>query len=167
MKKALITAALISGLTLSTTAFAYQGMGGGGQMAGCGYGKYQQLDPEVQAKIDQFRKDTQDLRRQMVVKRAEKKAMMKRANPDPAAVGQLTGEIFDLHATLVDKAKEAGVDQYMGHGKGHRSAMKGCSVGRGHDGGQSRKGHHGGHGHGHGGSGYNPPVQQQPSADQI
>jgi|GEM_PF-731773 len=172
MKKAIIAAALISGLTISTGAFAYQGMGGMGQMAGCGFSNYQQLDAETQAKIDQFRKDTQDLRRQMVVKKAEKRAMMKRANPDPAAVGQLTGEIFDLHTTMVEKAKEAGVEQYVGHGKRHKTGMSGCTGsgygkhGKGH-GGHGRGGH--GHGHGGGNPGYhhNMHMQQQTPANQI
>lgn len=176
MKKALIVAALISGLTISTGAFASHGMSGGGHMGGMGGmggpGFVQrQLDPEVQAKIDQFYKDTQNLRRQMVVKRAEKKAMMKRTDPDPAAVGQLAGELFDLHATMVQKAKEAGVEQYVGHGNRQRFARQGCMNFE-----HGRK--HGGHGHGHndwhhgeGHQGYHHDMQMQMQmqnpADQI
>lgn len=128
MKKVFIAAALISGLTISTGAFASHGMAGGGHMGGHGMAHQQQLDPETQAKVDQFYKDTQDLRRQMVVKQAEKRAMMQRTNPDPAAVGQLTGEIFDLHTTMTEKAKEAGVEQYVGHGMGKKSGMKMCKM---------------------------------------
>ena len=160
MKKAIIAATLISGLTISTAAFAYQGMGGANQQAGCRYSQYQQLDQETLAKIDQFRKDTQDLRKQMVVKQAEKRAMMKGTNPDPAAVGQLSGEIFDLHTSMTNKAKEAGVEQYVGHGKRHGSGMKG-RMGKGHG-----KGH-GGHGKANPNVQQNIPVIQPNSADQI
>lgn len=132
MKKQIIAVIMIAGLSLAGTASANCGKGGGD----CGrHGKmqggmmYQQLDQETQDKIDAFKDDNKALRKEMVMKRAEKQALLKNASPDPAAVAKVTGELFDLHAKMKEKAEAAGVDQYMGRfGKGPGSK------GRGHGG---------------------------------
>lgn len=119
MKKQIIAVVLISGLALATAASANWGRGGGRG----GYNDYcpmvqgqtvQQLDPAVQEKLDKFYLETQDLRKQMVMKQAERRAMMQGQNPDPAAAAKLSGELFDLRTAMQEKAVAAGVDQYVG-----------------------------------------------------
>ncbi|MFH2122683.1 MAG: periplasmic heavy metal sensor [Pseudomonadota bacterium] len=119
MKKSLVVAALVvsMGFIGLQQASAYQGMGrgiGGGCLKG-GAG-YSQLDPASKAKVDKFFADTQDLRKQMVVKHAEERAIMRSDNPDPARVAKLAGEIFDLKTTLQAKAEAAGVQGFIGCG---------------------------------------------------
>lgn len=118
MKKKIIAAVLISGLAVATVASANWGRGGGGFYCGnCpqqGGVYYQQVDPAIQEKMDQFYTDTQALRKEMAVKQAEKMALLRSDNPDPAAVSKLTGELFDLRTAMQEKAEAAGVDQYMG-----------------------------------------------------
>lgn len=121
MKKQIIAVVLISGLALATAASANWGRGGG-RGGYCGYcpvaqGQMnQQVDPAVQEQLDKFFLETQDLRKQMVVKQAERRALMQSTNPDPAAASKLAGELFDLQSAMRDKAVAAGVDQYMGPG---------------------------------------------------
>jgi len=118
MKKKIIAIVLVSGLAMATAASANWGRGGGPGAGNCGgymQGAYsQQLDPAVQEKMDKFYQETQDLRRQMVVKRAEQRALMQGNNPDPAAAAKLSGDLFDLQTSMHDKAVAAGVDQYIG-----------------------------------------------------
>lgn len=129
MKKKVIALVLISGLAISTAASANWGRGNGGNGYGCGscpqQGQYfQQIDPAIQGKIDQFYTDTTELRRTLAVKQAEKMALLRGDNPDPAAVSKLTGELFDLRADMRAKAEAAGVDQYIGP-RGGRGFGKG------------------------------------------
>ena len=74
---------------------------------------------ENRAKMEKFLTDTKDLRRQLSVQRAEKRAMLHSKNPDPAAVAKVTGELFDLQNTLGEKAKAAGLPRrfHRGHGR--------------------------------------------------
>ena len=130
MKKQILALALIIGLTMATAASAHWGRGGG---YGGGYGgcqqmqgqtmqgpmqgrMYQQLDQATQDKIKQFYKDTQPLHKEMAMKLAEKQALLRSDKPDPQAVAKVTGEMFDLRATIRQKAEQAGVDQYVGPG---------------------------------------------------
>jgi len=119
MKKQIIAVVLISGLAIATAASANWGRGGGR----AGYNGYcpmvqgqafQQVDPAVQEKLDKFYLETQDLRKQMVVKQAERRALMQGQNPDPAVASRLAGELFDLSNAIQEKAVAAGVDQYVG-----------------------------------------------------
>ncbi len=136
MKKQLIAVVMVAGLILVGTASAKRGNGSG---SGCGdcsrYGNnqggmmYQQLDQATQEKIAQFRDDNQSLRKEIVMKRAEKRALMDSTNSDPAAAAQIAGELFDLRATMRVKAREAGVDQYMQH-RGMGSGAGDCYKGR-------------------------------------
>lgn len=126
MKKQILAVVLISGLAMATAASANWGRGGGFNAGYCPQAQNaQQLDPAVQQKLDGFFTDTQALRKEMAVKQAEKMALMRSDNPDPAAVAKVTGEMFDLQATMREKAVAAGVDQYMGPMGG------GCGMGQG------------------------------------
>lgn len=135
MKKQILAVVLISGLAMATAASANWGRGGGGFNPGyCPQAQSaQQLDPAVQQKLDSFYTDTQTLRKEIAVKQAEKRAVMRNDNPDPAAAAKLTGELFDLQTAMREKAVAAGVDQYMGPmggGCGMGQGM-GCGGGRG------------------------------------
>jgi hypothetical protein len=62
-----------------------------------------------QAKIEKFMADTQDLRKQLFIKRAEEKAVLNSQNPNPAAASQVAGELFELKTSLQEKAVAAGM----------------------------------------------------------
>ncbi len=120
MKKQIVAVAMVAGLILVGTASAKRGSGNGsGDCSRCSNNQagmmYQQLDQATQDKVDQFRDDNQALRKEIVMKRAEKMALQNSTNPDSAAAAKIAGELFDLHATMRVKAQEAGVDQYMRH----------------------------------------------------
>jgi Skp family chaperone for outer membrane proteins len=144
MKKQILAVVLISGLAIATAASANWGRGGGFNAGYCPQAQnMQQLDPAVQQKFDAFTTDSQALRKEIAVKRAEKMALMRNDNPDPAAVAKLTGELFDLQASMRDKATAAGVDQYMGPrggGCGMGQGMGGCGGGGGRGGRMMRGG---------------------------
>jgi len=140
MKKKIAAVVLVLGLATSGVALARGGMGmGPGNGVGCpqGVGQYQQLDEATRTKVDAFYRDTQDLRKQIVMKHAAMRALMASQNADPAAASKLSGELFDLQATMQDKARAAGVSQYVGVG--------GCGMGMGMGGGMGM-GPHGGRG---------------------
>lgn len=136
MKKALVIITLVvsMGFLGWQQASAKKGMGVGPGMGG-GYQKcgvvYSQLDAASKVKVDKFYDETKDLRRQMVMKHAEEAALMHGTNPDEAKAAKLAGEIFDLRASIQDKAKAAGVQgligcggcQGMGMGMGMRQGM--------------------------------------------
>lgn len=121
MKKQIIAITLVAGLAVATVASANWGRGGyGGQM---GYGgcpqvqqgqMFQQLDQSTQDKIAQFFEDNSSLRKEIVMKQAEKRALMQSAQPDPKAVAAVAGELFELRTAMREKAEVAGVDQYIG-----------------------------------------------------
>lgn len=118
MKKTIIAVALISGLAVVTTASANWGRGGGNAYnCPCQVGYQQQVDPASQEKYSQFFTETQELRKQLTMKQAERRALMQTENPDPAAASQLAGEIFDLRNSLQDKAQAAGISQFYGRGQ--------------------------------------------------
>ena len=125
MKKQLAAIVLIAGLTMATAASANWGREqGGGGYANCPQMQgqtMQQLDPATQEKVSKFFKDNQALQKQIVMKQAEKRALMNSEKPDPQAAAKVAGELFDLRTAMHDKAEAAGVSQYvgpMGHGKG-------------------------------------------------
>jgi Spy/CpxP family protein refolding chaperone len=123
MKKtiAIITLASTIGLTGLYQASAYKGMGAGdmGGSGGCNgagrmmHHKLSQMDEVSKEKFDAFFKDTQQLRRSIVIKRAEKKALMKNGSPDAKKIGKLAGEIFDLRMSMQEKAEAAGLHDLM------------------------------------------------------
>lgn len=123
---------MVAGLIAVGTASANRGNGNGGWNQDCGNQggmMHQQLDKETQDKISQFRDDNQTLRKEIVMKRAEKRAMMNSTNPDSAAAAKIAGELFDLRAAMKVKAVAAGVDQYMRH-RGMGSGFDGQQMGR-------------------------------------
>ena len=129
MKKALVITALVVGMGfIGLQQVSARGMGGfyemGGQCLKGGPG-YSQLDEASKAKVDKFYDETQDLRKQMVMKRAEERALMSSTNPDSVKVAKLAGEMFDLHTTLQAKAEAAGVQGLMGCGVGCHGPGKG------------------------------------------
>mgnify|MGYP001174254062 CR=1 FL=1 len=129
MKKSIVAVALIAGMALTTPVFAHWSHGNGW---GGGNGNSQQFvqqDPAARQKVSQFLKDNQELTKQIAMKRAEKMALMRADNPDSKAVANVVGEIFDLRATLMTKADEAGVAELMGPGMG-LGMMGGKGMGR-------------------------------------
>lgn len=125
-----LTIVLLATLAIAGTAFAYNGNGYYRHAQMQGGPMYQQLDQATQDKINTFWDSNQDLRKQMMMKVAEKQALLNTTNPDPTAVAKITGEIFDLQTTMRQKAEEAGVSGYLGRGSMGRGQM-GCGYGRG------------------------------------
>jgi|GEM_PF-6392805 len=89
-------------------------------------------DPAIQEKIQQFYKDTEGLRKQIFMKRAELNAVVNAAQPDPATAGKMAGELYDLQASLRKQAQAAGLGQFgpgmgcgFGHGMGRGMGMGG------------------------------------------
>ena len=114
------------------------GWGGGPQCNDCGkgygYGNQgaQQLDEETVKAQEKFMNDTVQLRKDMAIKKAEKRALMISDNPDSKRVSQLTGELFDLREQLHSKAEESGLENGMGFGRGPgmgygKGAGRGCN----------------------------------------
>lgn len=137
MKKTLVVTALVLGMGFIglQQASANWGMGPGCSKGGPGYS---QLDAASKTKVDKFYNETQDLRKQMVMKHAEERAIMRSDNPDPGKAAKLAGEIFDLRTTIQDKAEAAGVQdligcdgcQGMGPGMGpHHGGGRGMGMG--------------------------------------
>lgn len=137
MKKELVVTALVVGMGLFglQQASAERGMDGSHGMGGGsvkGGPACSQLDTASKAKLDKFYNETKDLRKQMVMKHAEQRAVLSSTNPDPATAAKLAGELFDLKAAIHAKAEAAGVQGLMG------CACKGSGRGMGphHDGGR-------------------------------
>ena len=122
MKKQVITAIVVAGIGMTglTQAYGAWGKRGGWQECACQQTPQQieQLDPATQEKLDAFMEQTQDLRKELVMKRAEKRALMRSENPDPAAASALAGELYDLHQTLQAQAEAAGIDEYFQQRRG-------------------------------------------------
>lgn len=119
MKKQIVAIAIITSLAMATTATANWNRGGGRGYGSCcqNQQQYQQLDQATQDKISQFFDENKSLQKQIVMKQAEKRALMRTDNPDPKLAARVAGELFDLRTEMRDKAKSAGVDQYVGSGR--------------------------------------------------
>jgi hypothetical protein len=126
MKKVAVIAGLVTVLGFAVLQQASARGWGGGYGGGYNcpnYGmNYQQLDTATQAKIDAFRLETTELRKQIAMKRAEKHALMAGQNPDPQAIASVEGELFDLRTEMQKMAKEAGVPA-MGGRRGNYGGM--------------------------------------------
>ena len=103
--------------------------GGGQGMTGNMGPRHQAMDAETREKYDAFFVSTTELRKEMAVKRAEKQAVMRGANPDPDQAAQLTRELLELRARMQAQAEDAGIQIAqcrsnrhggMGHGGGAR-----------------------------------------------
>ncbi len=95
----------------------------------CGYCDKWSYDGPDKEKVDTFLKETQETRKQLAVKRSERRALMHQDNPDEMKVGKLTGEIFDLKNLLAEKAKGAFGDNPPFHYRGHREGFGNCGRG--------------------------------------
>lgn len=148
MKKTIMISALAAAIAIGATATTYAGWG----QRGGGYGnnmqapgpqvqmQYRQVDPAVQEKIDAFFTDTQDIRKEIAIKQAERMALIRGDNPDPEAAGKLAGELFDLRTTMHQKAEEAGVTDYIGPMNGQRGGRGFATNGPGMNRGGMNKG---------------------------
>jgi hypothetical protein len=118
MKKMVVVATLVVGLGLTGIQMALaRGPKDGGQHMPSNEREWkhsmQKLDNATLLKLDKFEEDTQDLRKQMVMKRAEEFALMRSESPDIEAVGKVAGELFDLRMAMREKARTAGVIPYL------------------------------------------------------
>lgn len=86
--------------------------------------RYQQVDKDTQDRPDVFFSDTQELRKKIVMKKAEGQALMQADNPNGAALSKVSGELFDLRTAMQEKAKAAGLENYRG-GPGMGMGMRG------------------------------------------
>jgi hypothetical protein len=129
MKKALVVAALVVGLGF--TGLQSVSANPGKINSGCPKAgtEYSQLDAASKTKVDKFFNETQELRKQMVMKHAEERATMRADNPDPAKAAKLAGEIFDLRTAIQAKAEAAGVQGLIGNGGCPGGGMMGMGMG--------------------------------------
>ena len=114
MRKLLIVAATVGflGFTGMQAVSAH-----GGYYGYCG----QYYDSDVSKNnpaVEKFNADTLDIRRALIVKRNELRALLNNDNADANRVAQLSGEIFDLETDLAKKAAEAGLTGRPGDGHG-------------------------------------------------
>lgn len=116
-RKIIVVVAIIAGLGLIGFQQAIARGWGGGWAGGCpGYMQnYQQLDEATRSKVEAFRTETANLRKEIAMKRAEKMALMNSQSPDPKAVAEVQGQLFDLRMEMQNKAGGAGVPM-MGMG---------------------------------------------------
>lgn len=120
-KKIVLGIVLVSAFTVADMQSADAGPWGGGpnewgrsqcgECDGPGYRGQQQLDDKSIAARDAFLNETVALRKEITIKKAEKRALMHGDNPDAKRVAQLTGELFDLREQLQDKAQEKGLSK--------------------------------------------------------
>ncbi len=135
-----MTRATLMALTVAILTFTgvQAGMASPGEKGGPGYHATMmgcpQVDDKTMAARQKFLDQTVDLRKQMVENRARMRALMRSANPDPAQVSKLAGEIFDLREQLRIKARENGLE-----GMG---PMGGCGCGGPMGMGAGMPGHH-------------------------
>ena len=71
--------------------------------------QFNKMDDATKAKIEKFRADTKDLRKQMAMKRAEEIALIRSETPNVVAVKKTAEELFDMRTALREKAKAAGI----------------------------------------------------------
>ncbi len=110
--------------------FHKRGMGRGHRGGDCGMKQglaqgYQAMDAETKQIHDAFWADTAELRKEIAMKRAEKRAVMQSADPDPDQAAQLTRELLELRSQMMAKADEAGIDFGPVGGKGCGNGCKG------------------------------------------
>ncbi len=88
------------------------------------------LNKEMQKTRDAFLLETKELRKNIAIKHAAMRAMMRSTNPDPVKVSSLAGEIFDLREQLRTKARAKGLP---GHGfMGPQGMHPGCNMMKSH-----------------------------------
>ena len=109
---------------------AHYGMGMRKGMRGMGH-SCQEMDPEKKEKHDAYMAATADLRKEIAVKRAEKRAVMMGTDPDPEQAAQLTRELLELRSQMMVIAEESGVDFGPGNGCWNSHGKKGHGRGPG------------------------------------
>jgi len=67
------------------------------------------FNKDMQKARDAFLTETKKLRKDVAIKRAAMRAMMRSTNPDPVKVSSLAGEIFDLREQLRAQAGAKGL----------------------------------------------------------
>jgi Spy/CpxP family protein refolding chaperone len=130
MKKIVTVLTILSliGFASYKAASAHGGKYFGGNNYGPGYcGNYYNdstgYTEEDLAALEKFRNDTKVIFKEIVVKRSELNALMRKDNPDETKVAKLTGDLYDLEAELETKADAAGIDNRYAyiHGPGMMS----------------------------------------------
>jgi len=137
MKKTVTAAALIAALTFAgiQTASAHGGRYYNDNNYGPGYcGNFdadsQGLTEKDQAALEKFKDETSAIHKEIVVKRSELDALLRKDNPDETKVAKLTGELYDLQADFDSKAEAAEIDDRFAYGHGP-GMMRGYGWGRG------------------------------------
>jgi Spy/CpxP family protein refolding chaperone len=110
--KTILLATLVVGLMSATSAYAFRGMGGGDMGGGKGHGRgmrwMMNLSPEQVGQVfdlkQKFMNDTAELRKNMMVKRAELMQLWKAEKPDQAVIQAKVKELGNLKAQLMEKA---------------------------------------------------------------
>lgn len=98
----------------------------------------QNIDQVTQDKLQEFHKANLGLKKQLMVKQAQKRALFNMETPSPEKAKALAGEIFDIQNTLQVNAEKAGLPVQLA-----------CPAMGGKGGGKRQKGmHHGGMGKG-------------------
>lgn len=70
---------------------------------------YKSLDPAAIKARNKFLDATASIRREIAVKRSERRALMASSIPNAKRVGKLSGELFDLREQMRAKARESGL----------------------------------------------------------
>lgn len=103
--KTILLLTLVVSLVGSTSAFAFKGMGGG---RGGKHGFLMNLTPEQAGQVfdlrQKFMNDTAELRKNMMIKRAELAQLWKAEKPDEAAILAKVKELSALRAQFMEKA---------------------------------------------------------------
>jgi Spy/CpxP family protein refolding chaperone len=126
MKKYVLAAALIVAIGFASYSMAdargNYGYGPGPGNGDCGgYGDCNNVDRSDadNEKGAAFFEETKETRKEIFVKRIELDALMSQDNPDEKKVAKLTGEVYDLHAMMDEKAGKAfGDSPRYGYGRG-------------------------------------------------
>ena len=125
---------LVTGLI---TVFAGTAMAGSGQQAGpgpaidCPRLAAAPASPELMKKRQTFFDRTVELRRKLMARRTELRAVMRADNPDPARASALAAEIFDLREQLRKTARELDLPPRFWQGNGHHGPRNPLSGGHG------------------------------------
>ena len=158
-KSLILVAALVSMISLASTAMAANGPGRGpGAMAGMGGSEFSALTPEkataFRALQREFRDKTQPIREQIWVKNTSLQALSANGKSEPqqllalvTEISALRSQLYTEHTAFAERVKkDIGIDMPMHGGMGMGMGM---GMGKG-DGMGSGWGHRGG---GHGGRG--------------
>ncbi|MFA7382373.1 MAG: periplasmic heavy metal sensor [Desulfurivibrionaceae bacterium] len=136
MKKTLLAVVAVAAFGLAGYQLAEARPMGGGpgmgpgytMMGGQGQGQVQMSEEDLKAR-EKFFDETTDLRKKMVSKKTELKAVMRGENPDEKKAARLSEELFDLRGQMHKKAQDAGLTK---SGFGCGGPGMGMDMGSGH-----------------------------------